>query len=168
MTLQNYFSHPRFSYLFCPTSHIKLELRLQIAQKLLILIHMDPSNYLANQKQGAINKYDLTVFIRLFHGHSSLPVNSLDLTSYTSSSKVSRAGLHTQLWWRCSYMIFYGCFLARIEQPDTLDFYFVSCLSVVPGGDLCIHVYEWSNNQSWKVFLACRRKLLNKTVAKEK
>ncbi len=56
--------------MFCPTSHIKLELRLQIAQKLLILIHMDPSNYLANQKQGAINKYDLTVFIRLFQGSS--------------------------------------------------------------------------------------------------
>jgi hypothetical protein len=29
-------------------------------------------------------------------------------------------------------------------------------------------MYEWSNNQSWKVFLACRRKLVNKTVAKEK
>ncbi len=56
--------------MFCPTSHIKLKVRLQIGEKLLILTHMDPSKYLANQKQGAINKYDLTVFIRLFQGSS--------------------------------------------------------------------------------------------------
>jgi hypothetical protein len=27
--------------------------------------HLEPSNYLANQKQGAANKHDLTVIIRL-------------------------------------------------------------------------------------------------------
>jgi hypothetical protein len=30
--------------------------------------HLEQSNYLANQKQGAVNKYDLTVFIRFFQG----------------------------------------------------------------------------------------------------
>jgi len=30
--------------------------------------HLDQWNYLANQKQGAVNKYELTVFIRLFQG----------------------------------------------------------------------------------------------------
>jgi hypothetical protein len=31
---------------------------------------LDQSNYLPNQKQGTVNKYDLTVFIRPFHGLS--------------------------------------------------------------------------------------------------
>jgi hypothetical protein len=30
----------------------------------LIATHPDQSNYLANQKQGAVNKYDLTVFFQ--------------------------------------------------------------------------------------------------------
>jgi hypothetical protein len=49
---------------------IKLKLGLQIGGRLLIATHLEPSNYLANQKQGAANKYDLTVFIRLFQGSS--------------------------------------------------------------------------------------------------
>jgi hypothetical protein len=32
--------------------------------------HLDQSNYLANRKQRAVNKYDLTLFIRLFQGSS--------------------------------------------------------------------------------------------------
>jgi hypothetical protein len=41
---------------FFPTPPIKLKLGLQIAT------HMYQSNYLANQKQGALNKYNLTIF----------------------------------------------------------------------------------------------------------
>jgi hypothetical protein len=31
---------------------------------------LDESNYLPNQKQGTVKKYELTVFIRLFQGLS--------------------------------------------------------------------------------------------------
>jgi hypothetical protein len=41
---------------FFPTPLLKLELRVLIGEKLLIATHLDPSNYLANQKQGAINQ----------------------------------------------------------------------------------------------------------------
>jgi hypothetical protein len=69
---------------FFPTPPIKLKLGLQIDGSLLIATHLDKSNYLASQKQGSVNKYDLTVFIRLFQGSEScaffqgLPVNPLD------------------------------------------------------------------------------------------
>ncbi len=54
-----------------PTPHIKLKLGLQVGGRLLLIAtHLDLSNYLANQKQGAVNKYDLTVFIRMFQGSS--------------------------------------------------------------------------------------------------
>jgi hypothetical protein len=43
---------------------------VQIGGRLLIATHLDQSNYLANQKQGAVNKYDLTVFIKLSQGSS--------------------------------------------------------------------------------------------------
>jgi hypothetical protein len=43
---------------------------MQIGGSLLIAKHLDQSNYLANQEQGAVNKYNLTVFIRLFQGSS--------------------------------------------------------------------------------------------------
>jgi hypothetical protein len=69
MTLQKKFLHPSFSYFF-PTPPIKLKLGLQIGGRLLIAKHLDQSNYLANQKQGAVNKYNLTVFIRLFQASS--------------------------------------------------------------------------------------------------
>jgi hypothetical protein len=39
---------------------------MQAGWRLLIATHLEQSNYLPNQKQRAINKYDLTVFIRLF------------------------------------------------------------------------------------------------------
>jgi len=72
---------------FFPTPPIKLKLGLQGGRRLLIATHLDQSNYLANEKQGAVNKYELTVFIRLFQGSgsckffqgpSSPPVDSLD------------------------------------------------------------------------------------------
>jgi hypothetical protein len=79
-----------------PTLSIQLK-GLQIGGRLLVATHLDESNYLANQKQGAVNKYDLILFIRLFQGssrapkgpgtcaffqnHSSLPVDSLDMTT---------------------------------------------------------------------------------------
>jgi hypothetical protein len=55
---------------------------------------LDQPNYLANQKYVAVDKYDLTLFIRLFKSssralqdvhfsrvHSSLPVDPLDMTA---------------------------------------------------------------------------------------
>jgi hypothetical protein len=55
---------------FFPTPPIKWKLGLQVGGRLLLATHLDQSNYLANQKQGAVNKYDLTVFIRLFQSSS--------------------------------------------------------------------------------------------------
>jgi hypothetical protein len=68
----------------------------QVGGRRLIATHLDQSNYLANQKQGTVNKYDLTIFIRLFQGSESyeifrvssgftgfywIPVHPLDLTN---------------------------------------------------------------------------------------
>jgi hypothetical protein len=92
---------------FFPTPPISLKMGLQIGGGLLIATHLDQSKYLANQKQGAVNKCDLTVFIKLFQGsescaffqgHSSLPVTPLGCTS----SKVSSARSHSECRWRCS------------------------------------------------------------------
>jgi hypothetical protein len=75
---------------FFPTTSIKV-IKLQLQKKgarLVRATHLDQSNYLANQTEGATNEYDLTLFIRLFQGsescaidqgHSSHPVSSLDL-----------------------------------------------------------------------------------------
>jgi hypothetical protein len=64
VTLLKYFSHPSSSYFF-PTPPIKLKLGLQIDEGLLKATHLDQAGYLAKQKQGAVNKYNLTVVIRL-------------------------------------------------------------------------------------------------------
>jgi hypothetical protein len=55
---------------FLPTPSIKLKLGLEVGGRLLIATHLDQSNYPANQKQGAVHKYYLTVFIKLFQGSS--------------------------------------------------------------------------------------------------
>jgi hypothetical protein len=70
VTLPKYFSHSSFSYELFPTPPIQLELGLLAHGRLVIAAHLDQSNYLANQKQGEVIKYDLTVFITLFHGSS--------------------------------------------------------------------------------------------------
>ncbi len=59
-----------WSYLFFQPAH-GLKLGLQIDGRLLIATHLDQSKYPGNHKQGAVNKYDLTVFIRLFQGSCS-------------------------------------------------------------------------------------------------
>jgi hypothetical protein len=65
--------HIQVLVIYCfPTPPRKLKLGLQIGGRLLIAIHLDQSNYLANQKQGAVNKYNLTLFIRLFQGSSGV------------------------------------------------------------------------------------------------
>jgi hypothetical protein len=90
---------------FFPTPPIKLKLGLQVNGRLLIATHLDQSNYLANQKQGPVNTYNLTVSIRLFLGSSrALKVlrcftTSTVLNSWTSL-KLSSAGSHTESWWR--------------------------------------------------------------------
>jgi hypothetical protein len=81
---------------FFPAPSINLKLGLRVGGRLLIATYQ--SNYLPNQKHnqkhGAVNKYDLTVFIRLFkgfllgakrwlrfEGHPiGLPLDSLNLT----------------------------------------------------------------------------------------
>ncbi len=75
---------------FFPAPSINLKLGLRVGGRLLIATYLDQSNYLANQKHGAVNTYELTVFIRLFNGFSpvlkgdyfprSLPLDSLNLT----------------------------------------------------------------------------------------
>jgi hypothetical protein len=65
---------------FFPTPPIKLKLGLQVGSRLLRATHLDQSNYLANQKQGSVNKYDWTVSA-VFQAPSSLPGNSLHWTN---------------------------------------------------------------------------------------
>jgi hypothetical protein len=69
---EKYFSHPSFGLLiFFLTPPIKL--KLQIGGRLLIAYPTwTKSNYLDYQreKQGALNKYDLTLLIRFLQGSS--------------------------------------------------------------------------------------------------
>jgi hypothetical protein len=51
---------------FFPTPPVNLRLGVQVGGRLLIANYLDQSNYLTNQKHGAINKCDLTVFFTLF------------------------------------------------------------------------------------------------------
>jgi len=51
-----------------PTTPIKLKLGLQIGGRLLIVTHQHQPDYLANRKQRAVNKFDLSIFIRLLQG----------------------------------------------------------------------------------------------------
>ncbi len=93
---------------FFPTPPIKLKLGLQIDGKLMA-IHLDQSNYLANQKQGAINKYNLTIFIILLQGSSKaleamyssmvVAVDSLDMTAaphprFSMQGPIPSTGVH--------------------------------------------------------------------------
>jgi hypothetical protein len=87
---------------FFPTTPMKLKLGIQLGGRLLIATHFDQSNYLANQKQGAVNKYGWTVFIRLvqgssscafFQSHCSLSSESTGFGSCTSS-KISLLSAH--------------------------------------------------------------------------
>jgi hypothetical protein len=71
VTRQKYFSHPSLGYNFFPTLPIKLKLGLKVAGTLQIATHLDQSNYLANQKQGEVNKYDLIVFTKRFQSYES-------------------------------------------------------------------------------------------------
>ncbi len=88
---QNLFPHPSFSYLLFSNSTHKT--KTGIPNRWETTNSSNPSGlityYLANQKQGTINKYDLTLFIslfqgprrRVFQGHKSVPVNPLHMTA---------------------------------------------------------------------------------------
>jgi hypothetical protein len=65
---KKYFSHPSFSYQRFSNFTHKLKLGRQVGGRLLIATHLEESNYLPNQKQAAVNKYDFTVFITLVQG----------------------------------------------------------------------------------------------------
>jgi hypothetical protein len=76
-----------FSYLLVsnpPPLPIKLKLGLQIGGRVLIKVHPDQSNFLANQKQGSVKKY---VFIGLFKGSS----RALEVVHYSRVRAV--------FWW---------------------------------------------------------------------
>jgi hypothetical protein len=89
---------------------ISLKMGLQMGGRLLIATHLDQSNYLANQKQGVVNKYDFTVFIKLFQGSSRalkaahfFRVTAVLVTPLgCTSSKISSARSHSECRWRCS------------------------------------------------------------------
>jgi len=49
---------------FFPTPPIKLKMGLQGGGRLSIATHLDQSNYLANQKHGIVNTYELTMLIK--------------------------------------------------------------------------------------------------------
>jgi hypothetical protein len=60
--VQNFFNH------FFPTPSIKLKVRLQIDERLLIATHLDQSNYLTNQKHKIkVDKYNFKMFISYSH-----------------------------------------------------------------------------------------------------
>jgi hypothetical protein len=113
---------------FFPTPPIKLKLWLEVSGRLVIATHLDQSNYLPNEKQGALNKYDLVVFIRLLQV-SSRALKTLQLlqgpsTRFCSwtSSKISSGvgGSHTEHWWRCSYYVKF------IDKTKTHSWIYVS------------------------------------------
>jgi hypothetical protein len=85
VTLLKYFSHPSFRYL--PPSNPIHTTKAGTANRLeattVVATHLDKSNYLVNQKQGAVNKYDLIVFIRLFQG-SSRALEAVDFSRITA------------------------------------------------------------------------------------
>jgi hypothetical protein len=54
-----------FVIILLATTPIKVKLGLQV-----ITTPFDQSNSLPNQKQGEVNKYNLTVFVRLFQASS--------------------------------------------------------------------------------------------------
>jgi hypothetical protein len=45
-----------FSYDFFPTLPMNVKLGLQVGGRLVIATHLEHSNYLPNQKQGAVNQ----------------------------------------------------------------------------------------------------------------
>jgi hypothetical protein len=55
VTLQEYFQI-QVLVTYLPFSSIKLKPGLRLGRKLQIATHLDQSNYLANQKQGEMNK----------------------------------------------------------------------------------------------------------------
>jgi hypothetical protein len=83
-------------------------LGLQVGGRLVIETHPEQAKYLANQKQGTVNKYDFTVFGRLFQGSYSseklciFSVLPLDST-IEPHPRFPSAGSHTECWWRCSW-----------------------------------------------------------------
>jgi hypothetical protein len=94
---------------FFPTPPIKLKLGLQIGGRPLMAIHLDQSNYLSNQKQGAINQYNLSIFIILLQGSSKalqamyssrvVAVDSLDMTAahhprFSMQGPIPSTGVH--------------------------------------------------------------------------
>ncbi len=110
-TLQKYFSHPNFSYLLSSNPTYKIKTLdcwgLQIGGTLLIATLLDQSNYLANQKQGAFNKYDFIVFTRpwkmyIFPGPQESSSGSNNGCNHCTPSTISSAGLHTEHQCRCS------------------------------------------------------------------
>jgi hypothetical protein len=72
VTLQKYFSHPSCLTNIFPTQPIKLKQGLQICGRVLIATDLDHWNYLANQTQGVVSKYELSVFITPLQGSSGL------------------------------------------------------------------------------------------------
>jgi hypothetical protein len=77
-----------------------LTMWLEVGGRLVIATHLDQSNYLANHKQGALNKHDLIVFIRLLQGSSRalktvqlLQGPSTGFYSWTSSKISSGEGV---------------------------------------------------------------------------
>jgi hypothetical protein len=94
--------HPSFSSLLFPNLN---------GQKL--KLEPDPIKLSSQSETGKVNKYDLTVFIRLFQGCSK-PMKALHLFRVIAifqrirwfdsctSSKNSSAGWHTERRWRCS------------------------------------------------------------------
>jgi hypothetical protein len=69
VTLQKYFSNPSFTFFFSNLTH-KTETGTANRWETPNSKHLDQSIFLANQKQGAVNKCNLIVFIRLFQGSS--------------------------------------------------------------------------------------------------
>jgi hypothetical protein len=66
VTPQKYFSHPSFSYLLFPNLTHKTKTGTANRWEITNSNPLDQSNSLAHQKQGAVSKNNLTVFIRLF------------------------------------------------------------------------------------------------------
>ncbi len=134
--IKKYFSHPKFFaclLAFCPTPlPIKLKLALQIRRRLLIwtllrniissgaqyvtlAAHLEQSNYLPNQKQRAVHKYDLKCFyytlprpppgvlkdVHFFQGQEQSSSGFAGFDSVAPHPRFPVLAPHTKCWWRC-------------------------------------------------------------------
>ncbi len=139
-----FFTSKLYLLTFFPTPPIKLKLGLQVHERLLIATHLDESNYLTNQKQGAVNKYDLSVSIDCSKAPWELWKLWFCSVSQQSSTWLTNEhhpisivhGSHIEHWWRC----FYNWFCTRGYR---IEITYVYCIVMYSSWYIYIFMYNY-------------------------